>query len=234
MKANDCLNAKKEIQRSFIYFLKEETNCDKNFKNFIDLYENQTNKNYWNDFNEKMNLIITILSNFNPNVNLYNKIELFFKYFEDEIKYNLTDIELFNLSKKNKLILFVLFKNKILIPNSTIYDLLFESTTKELKLSMFLFPEFKEYFDAKMNKKIRGILFYQYKLDINDPKFVENFNEYRKSGINQNYICELIRNDSIVEFIVYVNKNNISLTSIINPSIFETNWFLIKRDNKTS
>lgn len=29
MKANDCLEFKKEIQRSFIQFLKEETNCDK-------------------------------------------------------------------------------------------------------------------------------------------------------------------------------------------------------------
>ncbi|KAK8837403.1 hypothetical protein M9Y10_036837 [Tritrichomonas musculus] len=233
MKANDCLEFKKEIQRSFIQFLKEETNCDKNFKTFVNLYENQNNEKYWNDFNEKLIFIISTFSNFNPNVDLYDKIEKFFKYFKDEIKTNFTNVELFNLSKKSKLILFILFKNKIIIPNSTIYDLLNESTIKELKLPMFLFPEFKDYFDAKMKKKIKGMLFYNLKLDINDSNFIENFNEYRKSGVNHNYICELIRNDSVVEFIVYVTKNNISLSSKVNPSIFETNWFLIKIE-KTS
>ena len=59
-------------------------------------------------------------------------------------------------------------------------------------------------------------------------EFTNEFFEKRKIGENDNHICQLIRKDLIEEFIVYVNRNNISLESLINPSIFETNSFLLK------
>lgn len=231
MKVSNYLDAKKEIEKSFIRFVKEENNNDKNFREFIDMYENSNNICYWNNYNEKLYFVLSISNNFNPNINLYDKIERFVKYIEDEIRSNLTNIELFNLCKRSKLFLLILFKNKILFPNTTIFDLFFKSTTKELKLYEFLFPEFNEYFDEKMYKKIKGIISYNLKLDISDPNNIEKFNEYRKKGVNHNFICELIRNDSIIEFIVYVNKNNIPLNSIIKPSSYETNYLLIKREN---
>lgn len=36
-----------------------------------------------------------------------------------------------------------------------------------------------------------------------------DFNDKRKNGENDSYICNLIRNDSIDDFIVYININNI-------------------------
>lgn len=60
----------------------------------------------------------------------------------------------------------------------------------------------------------------------------ESFEENRRKGENDSYICQLIRNDSIEEFVSYTNRMNYSLTkSIIPSSIFETNSFLI---NKTT
>ena len=59
--------------------------------------------------------------------------------------------------------------------------------------------------------------------------YLENLEEYdekRKIGENDSYICTLIRNDSVQDFISYINKKNISISSIIEPSIFETNSFL--------
>ena len=56
-----------------------------------------------------------------------------------------------------------------------------------------------------------------------------NFYELRKEGENDNLICELIRNDSINEFVVYVTKNSYPLQSLIAQSIYETNSFLIKK-----
>lgn len=51
----------------------------------------------------------------------------------------------------------------------------------------------------------------------------------KNQGVNDNYICELIRNDSIQEFIQYINKNDISVKEYkIKPSIYETNSFLLK------
>lgn len=54
------------------------------------------------------------------------------------------------------------------------------------------------------------------------------FKQKQHIGENDNYICNLIRNDLIEEFITYVNKNCIFLSSLIDPSLFETHPFLIK------
>ena len=53
------------------------------------------------------------------------------------------------------------------------------------------------------------------------------FERMCQQGENHSYICSLIREDLIVEFITYVNKVNYPLDSIIDKSFFETNDFLI-------
>ena len=58
----------------------------------------------------------------------------------------------------------------------------------------------------------------------------DEFEKLMKIGENENEICQLIRNDSLDEFISFVEKNNLSLTMHIKPSIFETNAFLLKRE----
>ena len=57
----------------------------------------------------------------------------------------------------------------------------------------------------------------------------KNFEQKRLISENENYLCQLIREDSIEEFIIYVNKHNISLDSRIISSIFETNSLLLKK-----
>ena len=50
-------------------------------------------------------------------------------------------------------------------------------------------------------------------------------------GENDSYICKLIRDDSIEEFIIFVNQGNISLASSkIKYSICETNTFLMNNE----
>ena len=65
----------------------------------------------------------------------------------------------------------------------------------------------------------------------NKPKTIDpSFAESRREGENQDYICKLIRTDSVKEFIIYVTKSNLSLTqTVIKPSIFETNRLLTAR-----
>ena len=52
----------------------------------------------------------------------------------------------------------------------------------------------------------------------------------RNLGENDSYICTLIRQDLVEEFISYINRFNISLTIKINVSLFETNQFLIENE----
>ena len=66
-----------------------------------------------------------------------------------------------------------------------------------------------------------------------DPSAFTNYEEKHQKGENDSYICSLIRQDSIEEFISHVNENNISPLSKIFPSIFETNLFLIDNKNTT-
>ena len=55
------------------------------------------------------------------------------------------------------------------------------------------------------------------------------FEEKCRIGENDSYICSLIRQDSIEEFIQHINKNSTSLWTQIQPSLFETNLFLMQK-----
>lgn len=59
----------------------------------------------------------------------------------------------------------------------------------------------------------------------------EDFNEKRKEGENDNSLCELIPKDEVKDFGVYVSRKNISFDSNTDLSIFETNPFLLKKNN---
>lgn len=59
---------------------------------------------------------------------------------------------------------------------------------------------------------------------------IETDDEKRKIGENDNEICRLIRKDLIEEFIIYVNKNDTNLKKKIEPSVYETNSFLMLTD----
>ena len=60
-----------------------------------------------------------------------------------------------------------------------------------------------------------------------DENIFEKFEINRKKGENDSYICQLIRQDSIKEFIIYMNKTNTPFSSKIPDSFFESNSFLI-------
>ena len=84
----------------------------------------------------------------------------------------------------------------------------------------FFYPEIKQFLDKSKIKEIETIL-----LSKNENIF-DHFDDYRHQGENNSYICTLIRQDSVEDFIQHVNRKNISLKSEIIPSIFETNPFL--------
>ena len=56
--------------------------------------------------------------------------------------------------------------------------------------------------------------------------FTKELRSYEK--LSHNILSEIIRNDSIEEFIVYINKNDLNLNSMVDITYFETNPFLFK------
>ena len=81
--------------------------------------------------------------------------------------------------------------------------------------------------EQELMKLIKSRYFHQYLAEFNksDAKHVQK----KEIGENDSYICEIIRKDSLDEFIIYINENNCSLANTIKPSIYETNSFLINK-----
>lgn len=56
-----------------------------------------------------------------------------------------------------------------------------------------------------------------------------NFEEKRDIGENESYLCKIIREDNLRDFILYHNEKNLYLNKSFIFSIFETNSFLISK-----
>ena len=94
--------------------------------------------------------------------------------------------------------------------------MLFVINTKIKCIQIFFFPEIENYLNEKIKQEILS-------------EKSQEFDIKRDIGENFNIISEFIRNDSVEDFISYVNYNNYSLINNINKSIFETNEFLIDK-----
>ena len=100
------------------------------------------------------------------------------------------------------------------------------------KYPQYFLPEIKPFLTKPWFPKNTNKYSYSKKenwIDVVNKREIPNdFYENRKIGENENFICELIRRDSVEEFVEYVNQKNISLEQEIIPSIYETNSLLIK------
>ena len=65
--------------------------------------------------------------------------------------------------------------------------------------------------------------------DIEEEEEEKDINNWVKVGENDSYICELIRKDSLDDFIIFLNQNRIPFDCEIEPSIYETNLFLLNK-----
>ena len=118
-------------------------------------------------------------------------------------------------------------KNQILSIDKEIYEeMLIINPKSRTKYHYFFYPEIKKFLENKEIEKIDQELA-QY-----NPNVFIYFDERRKIGENESYICELIRSDSIQDFITLINRENYSVNKEIEDSIFETNPFLM--ENKPS
>ena len=148
----------------------------------------------------------------------FDKIERILINYKEAIKSNNTNYEIYNLFSKNKRLLYFVIKEQIL----TIDMQIAHSIESEIEKNGIRYSDF---FLFEINKSDNNEVIKDEKMNY----YKDHFNEYnakRKAGENDSYICTLIRQDSIEKFVEYINKKNISPSSQIKPSIFETNSFL--------
>ncbi|KAK8840561.1 hypothetical protein M9Y10_030770 [Tritrichomonas musculus] len=86
----------------------------------------------------------------------------------------------------------------------------------------YLYIGYHQYFYPEISSFFEKDKYYSF--NSNDSEDI--YKEKRQNGESDNYICELIRKDSIDEFITFVNKTNLDITQgfrYMDLSIYETN-----------
>ena len=175
-----------------------------------------------------LQIVKSISENHHRTSSFVNKIENILEHYCDQMKQTFTNTELFHIFESNKLLVHFLLKKEIITISKTIYEEMmskFESNGN--RNCYFFYSELEKFSGKELMKNIKKEL-----LEINENIF-ENYENKRQEGENDSYICSLIRQDSVEEFISYMNRNNFSLSSKIYHSIFETNSFLIEKKNTT-
>ena len=170
--------------------------------------------------------MIFFLSNYHHRgLGFFSKIEkILFFFLKNSIKQTLSNLSIFNIFQSNKVI--ILFLNLgIIILDESIFSCLIESKESNvLKICHFFISEIRNFLKDKNIQIKKEDLF-----EIG-PDILCDYDEKRKIGENDSYICSLIRKDSVEEFISYTTRTNMLLKSQIKPSIFETHSFLISEN----
>lgn len=219
----DYLNNMKDTQKTIGNFLEdEEDNGIEYLNKKVDLSKFQENKH---EFKVFLRFISKISQNHNRSKHFLLKVSYIIKLLKENMIQTFSNFEIFDIFKSNKQILLILFNEKILYPDQYISSVITNNKYKNRLYPQYFYPEFKSFYTKQL-------------LDDLNPKVPEfsneNFDEFdmkRKIGENDQYICQLIRNDSVTEFISYVNRANIPISEVkIVKSVFETNSFLLDKE----
>lgn len=167
------------------------------------------------EFKKILDILACISNYHHKTAEFSSKIKQILLNYREHIKSTFSNSELLNIFKSSKEILLFLLESRLI----TIEDLYDQFQYNEM--CHFFFPEIR---DKIHDQKVEEL-----ELELTE-NILPGFNEKRRIGENDSYICQLIRQDSIKEFVFYVNNANICLSSKIEPSIFETNLFLIENE----
>ena len=213
------VNEKKKSYNDLLQFLENPQNKDDDFINLFNLNKEEGEKE---QIENLLQLSKSISDNHKRDDCFLRKLFAIVEHYKDQIKQTLSNIEIFEIFRTNKLFLLFLLESQIIIVDDYVYgELNSQIELNGNKYCHFFYPEIKEFVGEEKSQNILNDL-----LSI-DTNILDHFNEKRHEGENDSYICSLIRKDSVEEFISYVNRTNMHLKSRTKSSLFESNQFLI-------
>ena len=230
MSAHILIDKMQEVQKELLNYLDEENDAALNFQDLLTIFEKNKIKENFVDLKLFLRLLINISNYHKRGPGFFNKIEQILNFFKEEIQNNFTNYDIFNFSKISKRILLYFIKEKMVIIDKVMAkNLIDKDHTKEC-YPYYFYPEIKPFINDIIDKKTPKWIQYF------STGIPENFEENRKIGENEHYICELIRKDLVDDFIIYTNKTNLQLDSLIIGSIYETHPELVREipDNEYS
>lgn len=228
-KIKQFLEEMRNIQVNLLEYLEDKSNSDELFQNLKQIFDEIKLHEDKHKLMSLLHLLLKITNNHHRNCNFFDKIEKIILIFHDDIKKYYLNSEIFNIFKSNKRILLFLIEQKLMVMDEYIVKKMIQRKYVKFNYPQYFLPEILPFKDKKwLLERSSDILLKNVIEEIKKGELPVNFYNNRKIGENDNLICKFIREDSVQEFIAYVNKTNTSLNLEIRPSIYETNPFLIK------
>ncbi|KAK8841091.1 hypothetical protein M9Y10_027932 [Tritrichomonas musculus] len=241
MDVSECINQIYDLQQNFLEYI--DNIEEDSFDSFINYTETQKIRENADKLRIFLSMISIVSNNHHRTPHFIEKIEKILQYFESSIKQSFTNSELFNIFKNNKRILLYLFQKQIITIDKDIYYIIKAKQDKALtKYRHYFINEIEQIIEREQEYignlycyfSIEHIIKEINKICPNISIKSELFESLKKNGENDSYLCSLIRQDSIKEFVSYVNKTNLPIKkATIEPSFFETNHFLNKKETVT-
>lgn len=222
MNIEKYLDEKKKIQENFLEFIESVENIEENFKNLENQFEDMKIRDNKHELRLFLHFISSICDNYCRNSTFFDKIERILKLFKDNIKKHYSNSDIFNIFQNNKRILLFLIKEKIIIFDEFLAKKIVKNEFSKNNYAQYLALEIKPFVNEKWFPK--NELAKEFGKELPD-----DFNSMCDKGENENFICKLIREDLIDDFIEYFNEKSVSLDATIKRSIFETNPFLLEK-----
>lgn len=223
------LEKMKDIQKAILNFIEKENTIKDDYKIIIKYLDDNEIQEDYHDFNAILRMIIHISNHHHRTPNFFNKIEHILSSLKGGIEKFYTKNQIFDIFQSNKRLLLYLFEEKILIPDESLASII---TTDKYVYSYYpeyFYPEFKAFFNDEKCQEIESKTHKFWKNAEFAEKNPKLFDQKRKNAENSENICQLIRDDMIDQFILYVNRQKKSFSDTIETSIFETNSFLMNK-----
>ena len=223
-KIKEYFKKKKEVYDTVLEFIEGTDSIENDFEYLKNNFNKSSIIANKEEIEHFLQMLSSISNHHHRNFDLFTRIERLFEYFEEAIKQTFSKHEIFTIFMKNRKILLFLFNKKIITPDESYVKYFDEQgEPNSPRLCHFFYPEIREFISDEKREEIEKEI-----IAINENNFDDYFSK-RFQGENDSYLCSLIRTDSVEEFISYYNKRNFSLNKRIEPSIFETNPFLINK-----
>lgn len=204
----------------FLKFVEGGSDTPDNYNEFVTTIKSNNLGENPDELRSILHIIHKVSFHHKRQPNFISKVHKTILFFSDQIKESFSNSDLYRIFRSNKLLLIFLFEQKIITVDEDIIYRLYEKYKKED--SNYFYTEFKPFLNHKSE---RGEIILVSTSKVHDSNFERN----RHEGENDSPISQLIREDSINEFLSYVREKKVSLSSIVPKSFFETNSLLKKK-----
>ena len=221
MNIQNYLEKMAKIHTHLLNFLDDERNDDVNYQILIDIFSEMKIHDNRNEIKSLLYLLLKLSTNHHRSILFFNKIERILTIFKNDIKFFFSNSEIFHIFKGSKRILLFLLEENLLKIDGFITSKFHDDRYSQMYYPIYFLPEIKPFVNEEWYENTEK------------ENLTEEFYKQRKEGEDEEYIMELIRKDSIDDFIVYVNKTQFPLDSEIYLSIHDTNNYLLKNYSLT-